>query len=596
MANNSIGGFFVSLGMKVDNSFKAGEEAVSKFIGTAGKLGIALTTAAKVAGAVENSNLKMAKAIGISGSELNTWQNAVSKAGVSASAFTGSMAQLENKMQKLKLGEIDQGLAKSLGMLGIGYDQFANMDAGSRVSAIYDAARAMEDQGKAAALVGDVLGSSGREYYDWLALSGRSLKEELNLQRQLSYTTDETMHKAAAFNAEFNDVMNTTKSLGMLISSKIGEKLTPVAKTVKELLRDNKEFIASGVLGFFDVIGKIGKGIGEVAMTLTGADSIGEAFKKIADGVKQIAGPIIEKSIDLLKDLASVMKSLWDGDWGAAGDAIFKFLSDLGSGLANLITGRDLENTSAEKGEFSKTENSAESKIQQGAAAIASGHEIRGIVEQASGFIDAATGKDARYNAKMALQEKWKAGVNKNFLGIPTTTSLADFDDEFVKQLLVATKLGIYNPLYDFGAATWSDEDKAIFNRIKVDSEMSQTDAFNSSEIRALLNRVKNNRKNKKVDDGIVKPDGSVVQVAPDDWVIAAKDLNNVASAFMPSSVNAMTMNGGSDSYVINQTFSFNGKTDAADVMRQAYAGTQKGLMAAMNKGTQRMQLMPGLR
>ena len=337
MANNSIGGFFVSLGMKIDQSFKAGEDAVSKFIGTAGKATAAAGGMAKIAGTVENSNLKMAKSIGISVQDLKAWQDAASKAGISGSALTSSMANLETKMQKLKLGEIDQGLAKNLGMLGIGYDQFAGMNANERMNSVFKAAGAMQDQAKAAVLVGDILGSAGREYYDWLALSGSTLSKELSEAKALNFTTEESAKGAAAFNAEFNAIVSSTKSIGLLISSKIGEALTPVAKKVKEILAANKEFIASGIIGIVDVLGKIGRGMGDVLMNLTGADSIGEALGKIAEGVKKFAGPVIEKSIELVKDLAAAMRALWVGDWGALGEAIKNFCTNLSLGFANLM-------------------------------------------------------------------------------------------------------------------------------------------------------------------------------------------------------------------------------------------------------------------
>lgn len=36
------------------------------------------------------------------------------------------------------------------------------------------------------------------------------------------------------------------------------------------------------------------------------------------------------------------------------------------------------------------------------------------------------------------------------------------------------------------------------------------------------------------VQDGIIRPNGQVTQVAPDDWVFAVRDVNKLASAFSP--------------------------------------------------------------
>lgn len=581
MANNSIGGFFVTLGMKVDQSFKAGEEAVSKFLGTAGKASAAAVVLAKVAGVVENSNLKLAKAIGISGEDLKAWQDTVSKAGVSAGAFTSSMSQLENKMQKLKLGEIDEGLAKNLGMLGIGYDQFANMDASSRVASVYNAARAMQDQGKAATLVGEVLGSAGREYYDWLALSGSTLSEELAQAKSLNFTTEESMKSAMAFNAEFNSLMNSTKSIGMLIGSKIGEKLTPVAKTVKEILRDNKEFIASGIIGVVDVLGKIGSAMGDVMMTLTGADSVGEAFQKIIDGVKKFAGPAIDTSILMIKDLAAALRALFDGDWSALGNNLSKFFEDLGVGVGALM------GSTAEKAV--DKQKSAKEKFD-------SGDYVGGAIDFVGGAVTAATSEKTAFEKE--LDEKGYGGiVPKNFKDFPI-----DILEKAVEEKK-AGRIGDYFSRY-FDLETlalldgWAKNPESFekFKTAKSATEGNMNVGAGASGTDRRVRALRNSAAQKRIDDGIVSPDGRVTQVAPDDWVIAARNLGDVASAFMPRSVAAMSGNTMTSSCVINQSFSFSGKADSAEVMRQAYKGTQNGLLAAMNRSTERLQLMPGLR
>lgn len=571
MANNNIGGFFVSLGMKVDQSFKAGEEALTKLIGTGTKAVAAVVGLAKVSGVVENSNLKLAKAIGISGEELRTWQDSVSKAGVSAGAFTASMSQIENKMQKLKMGEIDQGLAKSLGMLGIGYDQFAGMDAGTRISRVFASAQAMQDQAKAAALVGDVLGSSAREYYDWLALSGRTLSGELAATKALSFETEETMKSAAAFNAEFNGVMNSTKSIGLLISSKIGEKLTPVLKTVETILAKNKEFIASGIVGVIDTIGKIGNVFVQIGGILTGESDPEKIFGKIVNAVKSFGGTAIETSIKLLKDLVEVVKSLFDGDWEMVGNHLKQFFDDLGGGLKKLLIGEQEVADVAKK----STNSMAEGTVIAGTMLFGdeeSKNELNKVLTER-----AVKNQTLEQKAEELLKKDFGGELPGTFgtfgylLGITDKKKLSDLSNESIDVLNeILTEKGSFKGTpwenYIEGLDTWHlrhKGEKLPYNSVK---------------------------------DGIIAPGGHVTQVAPDDWVIAARNLGDVASAFMPQSMGAGVSN--TASYTITQEFNFNGggKDIASEVMRQAYRGTQNGLLDAMNRSTQRLQLMPGLR
>ncbi len=96
-----------------------------------------------------------------------------------------------------------------------------------------------------------------------------------------------------------------------------------------------------------------------------------------------------------------------------------------------------------------------------------------------------------------------------------------------------------------------------------------------------------------EIQDGIMRPDGTVTKVAPDDWVIAARSLGDLARAFTPQNYTAASSN----EYVINQTFNISGGNDMPQVLRQqAYRGTQEGLLEIMNQSSQRLQLMSGTR
>ena len=93
--------------------------------------------------------------------------------------------------------------------------------------------------------------------------------------------------------------------------------------------------------------------------------------------------------------------------------------------------------------------------------------------------------------------------------------------------------------------------------------------------------------------DGIVSPDGRVTQVAPDDWVFAARNLGDLARAFTPQNHTAVS----AGEYTINQTFNISGGNDMPQVLRQqAYRGTQEGLLEIMNESSRRLQLMSGTR
>ena len=98
----------------------------------------------------------------------------------------------------------------------------------------------------------------------------------------------------------------------------------------------------------------------------------------------------------------------------------------------------------------------------------------------------------------------------------------------------------------------------------------------------------------KNIKDGIMRPDGTVTQVAPDDWVFAARNVGDLARAFIPQS---MTQVQAPAEYSIVQNFTINGGNDIPQVLKaQAYRGTQEGLMAVLEQSSRRLELMSGTR
>lgn len=98
-----------------------------------------------------------------------------------------------------------------------------------------------------------------------------------------------------------------------------------------------------------------------------------------------------------------------------------------------------------------------------------------------------------------------------------------------------------------------------------------------------------------EVKDGIIRPDGTITKVAPDDWVLAARNLGDLARAFIPQGMGTQIQ--APSEYVINQTFNITGSNDIPQVLKaQAYRGTQEGLMDLMAQSSRRLEMMSGTR
>ena len=100
----------------------------------------------------------------------------------------------------------------------------------------------------------------------------------------------------------------------------------------------------------------------------------------------------------------------------------------------------------------------------------------------------------------------------------------------------------------------------------------------------------KENKNKKKVSDGIIRPSGDVVQVAPNDWVFAAQNISDMARAFFPQ-------NASTNQVSIVQNFTLNGVQDMPARIRQtAFEGTQSAITQSMMNSSRRIQMMSGTR
>lgn len=97
-----------------------------------------------------------------------------------------------------------------------------------------------------------------------------------------------------------------------------------------------------------------------------------------------------------------------------------------------------------------------------------------------------------------------------------------------------------------------------------------------------------------KMNDGIVRPGGQVTQVAPDDWVFAARNIGDLARAFIPQQTNNTEHN---NTFSIVQNFTINGTRELPQTIKQqAYTGVRDGLMVSLNQSSIRLQQMSGTR
>lgn len=603
--NQSSGGFFYSVKAVVDKaSFESGRQELAKLAQSGKRLsagftaaGAALVGAAKIAGNVAQAELKAARSIGVSTDALSKWKTAANIAGASANGLIGAMAGIENKMQHLKTGTVDMNLAKNLGLMGIGYGDFADMDAEGRMKAVFSRADSMNDQKLAATLVGDILGQAGREYYDSLKLSGKTLEQQLKEAQSLNFMTEKNRKEAAAFASEFNAVKEAGKSIAQLIGSDIAAELTPLARKIKTYLITNRDAIVRGISGL--------------------ARGVGSVFNAVAGAVGKVA-PIVEKLINKFGGLDKVIVKL------GVGFGTMKLMQFAG-GLKSMISGLNLLKL-------------ALGGLSQGLMAgglflvledlfyyFAGGESLIGRVipkikefAKEMGFDDidlsnlvqglkdvgAELGKLAGSSFKMAIQ------LFSDLALIFKSLISGDMDklSENLKKFFNDWKQGL-EAVFNLNEVKESGK-KAYEETLKRGGSKFEAAAMASDQgIReipllgpiygALYDGIwgENKATGKKAEDGIIQPDGRLINISPDDWVFAAKNVEDIASAFVPHGMITNNSMSAPATYVINQSFTVNGGNATPQAVRaEAYKGTSAALQNNLKNAARIMQLMPGTR
>ena len=660
--------FVVKVRSLVDKaSFSQGVAAIEKLEQSAKSLvkgitGIsaAVIGSATIAGNVAQEELKMARSIGVSSEALSSWKVACNVAGASANGLIGALSSLETKMQHLKTGTVDLNLAKNLGMLGVGYGDFADMDSETRMRTVFNQANQMEDQQLAATLVGDVLGQAGKDYYESLKMSGKSLSQQLAEAKKLNFVTNQQRKEAAVFATEVKGIKEAGKSIAMSLGSELARALTPTARKIKNYLIENRDKIQRGIKGIGKAAETIINGVAgvieKVAPFVQGLiDKFGGLDKVIVKVALGFASMKLVKVVGGIRQLISgvgLLKTAFGGLTGVLlGGAISKIFEDImshfeggNSGIFDILipkikilkkelgfddTFNDLKKSLQSAWETAKGLFKTLGDIVLKLTGCKNGAELfTKALETALGFIkgvaDLIGAVSDSFTEAFSDDEKEKAAAkNRNFQrGKQTARKFAMVD---YGQIDPGSLYNRSSNLDENKVRQWAEDKYVLDAMIQEERErrgkkwyqdMSAEEIMNSSNItlvkyyKSYVNKygglglpanIKNAPKPKqgaleKVNDGIIQPGGKVTQVSPDDWVFAVKNVQDLAGALMPSAVSNYTNATAPTNYVINQTFSVERGMNPAAFKTAAYKGTVEAMQNNFSNAARIVQLMPGVR
>ena len=563
MSSNSIGGFYVDLGLKVNqDSFGKGRHSVenltnsiSRFIGTV-RNAVAIGGLAKLADSsskFEAQQLRTASALGISVRNLDKLRIAAKLGSVDANSLIGGVSALDERITRLRaqakpINEILGNVALLHAKAAETTDEFKNlsdndllnMDADERAYTILRMAQSLKDQKEAAVYISDILGSGGADLYRFLEQSKWTVTDLLSKTDTITLIDEASAGKAFGYVTQFNETAERLKSIGALFGSELGGSLTPILKELNSFLNENSGNIAKRITSISDSLGNITK------------------------AVAPIAGTSVKTAIGLVDDLAGSVSALLGADYEKAGENFKKFLGDLGIGVANILGVTDTK-TYAEKSQKATDTllDPNTSAFEKGAAFISSGLSTTGYTA------NTLAGGNEEYNSVKAFSDYVKQFMQKNLFGARVSQPLSKYPQDVQAQIIDVLNS---NPLAE-----------SVIGPLVSDLYKHH---YNKATGKYSVGRIQ---------DGIVRPDGRVTHVAPDDWVFALRDITDLAAAFIPSEFAGMSS---TQDITINQTININTPTDLLPqtIKQQAYTGAHDGMLQAMADGYRRIQMMPGLK
>ncbi len=560
MSSENIGGFFATLGLQVDkNSFEQGDKAlssstnkISALVGTArnvaaviGVLGGYATATAKI----EAVELRNAAALGVDVERLNDWKTAAKLVGVNANGLIGAMQKLETSYQALKSGTADTELAKNLSYLGLNYNEVADLSADERLKVVLQTAKAMEDQGRAAYLINKVLGQTGLDFYESMKLSGMTVDELLKKAGSINLTDKADYEKANNFSNELNETKARMEALSKSFGSKLSADFTPLLEKLNSWLESNGPKIV-------DDLNKI-----------TGY------ILRITDKIAPIVEEAGKAAVDTADSLLSGVTQMLEGDIVGGGKTAV-----LGSDFDTMK-----EKASKYYGDDVMGAINAAARTMPGVNIVT--HATDTVLHKA-GLMP-----DSEYNLYWGEE-------NSNPAPSVNTTPKTDKNKTENKTVIVPVETKKVVEPVETKTIVPPAENKTEQKKDNLSFWQKFSDWWNDTVDNAKDKLgLSNGKKQNKVNDGIIRPNGQITQVSSEDWVFAVRNLGDLAGSFMPKPYQLNSNYSAPQTFTITQNFNISGSNLMPQVIKQqAYEGTQNAITENMAKTARIMQLMPGLK
>lgn len=320
-----------SFSSKIGTAFKTGVRAVAGFatgVVAAGAAVAALAVNFINAGSEIDDN---AQKLGLSTEAYQYWSLVLQRAGTDASNLSVAIRNMSTFTQQLAEGNGDALL--TLQKLGIGYEDFMNMNTEEQLYTIVEALQGMESQTDKTAIAQEIFGN--RVYQELLPLLNMQQGSLEDLRKEFEdlglILSDNTIKNISAVGDKIDNFINTIKTLGLMI----GAELLPEIQLITEGLiglangsDDAMQSLSDGLTGLIDKVAKslptiisvAGDLLLEIIVGLGEVLSNPEIINSLVDVIEALLFKTVEILPTLTQSLADIAVALFDAllhlDWG----------------------------------------------------------------------------------------------------------------------------------------------------------------------------------------------------------------------------------------------------------------------------------------
>ena len=457
-----------------------------------------LGTIAVASGSLASKTLLTAEMIGVSAESLKTWGAAARIARVSSDGLINAMGNLDTEIVKMGAkGDMNSKVFMAFGQMQqelknthkefkeISADDFIKASAENRAKMIFNLATKIDDQKKALIWVGELLGQQGQGFYNYLKLSGMSVDDLLSDSASRVFETEESMKKSMEMQTSMIKTLESLRSISNVVGGEVSGAITPFIDEFNDWLVTHGDEITE----------KITK--------------LGEGIKTVADSLKPIVGDTLKAAVPLFKDLSAAMTALLAGDWDKLGQDLEGFFGHFANGAAR-FAGVDTAS-----GMQNAVENAGNVILDKDTSLLSKVLAFVGLTAQEGAYMaNAALGKNEDVNQLNNIKQKVKKENEQ--LGRKNSKGYAfnSYSLEIQNSTIEMINKGFHPIGFD-----WLDPKSQI----------------------ELENKFFPNTNN-KIQDGIIRPNGQVTQVAPDDWVFAMRDVGDFTNALASKNTPAIPM------------------------------------------------------